>query len=63
MAVLGTEYGELKIGKNGRKLLKSQGPPTAVKPLLLMMMIANIASEMTKLSNIVSCNATPCGLV
>jgi hypothetical protein len=48
MAVLGTAYRELKIGKNGGKLLKSQGPPRAVKLLLLMMMITKIASDMTK---------------
>jgi hypothetical protein len=60
--VLGTAYGELKIGKNGGKLLKSQVPSRAVKLLLLLMMITNIGADMTKLNNI-SCNVTPCGLV
>ena len=63
MAVLGTEYGELKIGKNGGKLLKVQRPTGAVKLLLLLMMITKIASDMTKLNNIISCNVTPCGPV
>jgi flagellar biosynthesis protein FlhB len=59
-AVLGNAYGELKIGKNGGKVLKSQELPRAVKLLLLlMMMITKIASGMTKLNNIFSCNVTP----
>jgi hypothetical protein len=63
MAVLGTAYGDLKIGKNGGKLLKSQVPSRAVKLLLLlMMMITKIGADMTKLNNI-SCNVTPCGMV
>jgi len=61
--MLGTESGELEIGKNRGKLLKSQGPPRAVKLLLLLMMITKIASDMTKLNNIFSCTVTPCGLI
>jgi hypothetical protein len=63
MAVLGTAYGELKIGKNGDKLLNSQDTPRAVKLLPLLMTITKIASDMTKLKNIVSCNVKPCGLI
>jgi len=63
MAVLGTEYGELKFGKKRGKLLKSQDPPRVVKLLLLLKMITKIASDMTKLNNIVSFNVRLCGLV
>jgi hypothetical protein len=47
----------MKTEKTGGKLWKGQGPPTAVKLLLLLVML--IASDMTKLNIIVIWNVTP----